>query len=62
LTVRIEDNVTATGPVPLAPGDEVEVRGVYVYDANGGVIDDTYKDRRGRHPAGYIRAEGRTFM
>jgi hypothetical protein len=55
LTVRVEDNVDVTGPIPLAPGDEVEVRGEYIYDQRGGLIHFTHRDRRGRHPGGYVR-------
>ena len=62
LTVRVEDNVDITGPIPLAPGDDVEVRGEYIYDAGGGLIHYTHNDPQGRHPGGYVRAEGRTFM
>jgi hypothetical protein len=62
LTVRVEDNVDITGPIPLAPGDDVEVRGEYIYDALGGLIHYTHNDPRGRHPGGYVRAEGRTYM
>jgi hypothetical protein len=62
LTVRVEDNVDLTGPIPLAAGDDVEVRGEYIYDSSGGLIHYTHNDPRGRHPGGYVRAEGRTFM
>jgi hypothetical protein len=56
LTVRVEDNVDLTGQVPLSEGEDVEVRGEYVYDANGGVIHYTHRDPSGRHAAGFIRA------
>jgi hypothetical protein len=62
LTVRVEDNVDITGPIPLAAGDDVEVRGEYIYDPLGGLIHYTHNDPRGRHPGGYVRVEGRTFM
>jgi len=55
LTVRVEDNVDITGPIPLKTGDEVEVRGEYVYDQRGGLIHYTHLDPRGRHPGGYVR-------
>jgi hypothetical protein len=56
LTVRVEDNVDLTGPVPLSAGEDVEVRGEYVYDPSGGVIHYTHRDPSGRHAAGFIRA------
>jgi hypothetical protein len=56
LTVRVEDNVDLTGRVPLSAGEDVEVRGEYVYDANGGIIHYTHRDPSGRHAAGFVRA------
>ena len=55
LTVRVEDNVDLTGPIPLAEGEDAEVRGVYVYDPRGGLIHETHLDPRGRHAAGYVK-------
>jgi hypothetical protein len=61
LTVRVEDNVDITGPIPVQPGDQVEVRGEYVYDPRGGLIHYTHHDPRGRHPSGYVRVNGRVY-
>jgi hypothetical protein len=61
LTVRVEDNVDITGEIPLAEGDEVEVRGEYVYDSRGGLIHYTHHDPRGRRPTGYVRVGNKTF-
>jgi len=62
LTVRVEDNADLTGPVPLSAGEDVEVRGEYVYDADGGVIHYTHRDPSGRHAAGFIRAGGALYQ
>jgi hypothetical protein len=62
LTVRVEDNVDLTGPIPLAAGDEVEVRGEYIYDPRGGLIHYTHLDPRGRHAAGYVRVNGKVYQ
>ncbi len=62
LTVRIEDNVDLTGPIPLRQGEPVEVRGEYIYDERGGLIHYTHLDPRGRHDAGYVRALGRVYQ
>jgi len=62
LTVRVEDNVDLTGPIPLTEGDDVEVRGEYVYDARGGLIHDTHLDPRGRHDGGYVRVDGKVYQ
>jgi hypothetical protein len=61
LTVRVEDNVDLTGPIPLAPGDDVEVRGEYIYDPRGGLIHYTHTDPRGRHPGGYVRVGDKIY-
>ncbi len=62
LTVRVEDNVDLTGPVPLHAGEDAEVRGEYVYDPRGGLIHYTHLDPRGRHAAGYVRAGGKLYQ
>ncbi len=62
LTVRIEDNVDLTGPIPLTEGDDVEVRGEYVYDPRGGLIHDTHRDPRGRHEGGYVNVGGKVYQ
>jgi len=62
LTVRVEDNVDLTGPIPLQPGDDVEVRGEYIFDPRGGLIHYTHRDPRFRHPAGYVRVGGKIYQ
>lgn len=61
LTVRVEDNVDITGRIPLRPGDDVVVKGEYIYDPRGGLIHYTHHDPRGRHPAGYVRVGDRVY-
>ncbi len=61
LTVRVEDNVDITGEIPLAAGDDVEVRGEYIYDSRGGLIHYTHHDPRFRHEGGYVRVGERIF-
>jgi hypothetical protein len=61
LTVRVEDNVDLTGPIPLDEGDSVEVHGEYIYDPRGGLIHYTHLDPRGRHEPGYVRVNGKVY-
>jgi len=62
LTIRVEDNVDITGPIPIAPGDRVEVRGEYIYAADGGLIHFTHHNPRGSHPGGYVRVGDKVFL
>ena len=62
LTVRVEDNLDLTGPIPLSEGEFATVRGEYVYDPRGGLIHYTHRDPRGRHDAGYVQAGGRIYQ
>jgi len=62
LTVRVEDNVDITGPLTLKDGDDVVVRGEYIYDPRGGLIHYTHHDPRGRHVPGYVRVNGRLYF
>jgi hypothetical protein len=62
LTVKVEDNVDITGPIPIAPGDDVELRGEYIYNDLGGLIHYTHHDPSGRHPGGYIKVGGKTYF
>ncbi len=61
LTIRVEDNVDLTGPIPLHAGDAVELRGEYIFDPRGGILHYTHRDPRGRHPSGYVRVNGRMY-
>jgi hypothetical protein len=62
LTVRVEDNVDLTGPIPLEPGEAATVRGEYIYDERGGLIHYTHRDPRGYHAAGYVQVAGRIYQ
>lgn len=59
MTIRIEDNTSITGPIPLSKGEPVSVQGQY--ECNDGVIHWTHRDPRGRHVGGYIEAGGKTY-
>jgi hypothetical protein len=62
LTVRVEDNEDITGPIPLQAGDDVELRGEYIYDSRGGIIHYTHHDPRFRHPGGYVKVGGKVYQ
>lgn len=61
LTVRVEDNIDMTGPVPIAEGAAVRVRGEYIYDPRGGLIHWTHHDNRLRHLPGFVEINGKRY-
>jgi hypothetical protein len=61
LVVRVEANTDFTGPIPLARGEHVLVKGEYEYYPLGGVIHWTHRDPRGRHEGGYIESGGKLY-
>ncbi len=62
LTVRVEDNVDLTGPIPLREGEPIEVRGEYIFDSRGGIVHYTHRDPRGHHLSGYVLADGKFYQ
>lgn len=46
----------------LEAGDTVDFNGVYEWNAQGGVIHWTHHDPAGRHEAGWIKHNGKTFQ
>jgi hypothetical protein len=45
----------------LTEGDTVSFKGEYVWNEEGGVIHWTHHDPEGRHVAGWVKHNGRTF-
>ena len=61
VTVRVEANTDFTGTFALAQGQRVTAKGEYEYYPRGGVIHWTHRDPRGRHEAGFIETDGKTY-
>lgn len=60
-TVLVAHNLELAARVPLALGDSVEIRGVYEWNDQGGVIHWTHHDPEGGREGGWIRREGETY-
>jgi hypothetical protein len=60
--VEIVDNVNIAPPVPVRPGDRIQVRGEMVHDPGRiPVVHWTHHDPRGVHESGFIRLRGRVY-
>lgn len=46
----------------LKSGDSVRFKGEYVWNAKGGMVHWTHHDPQGRHVAGWIQHNGRTYQ
>ncbi|MCB1735079.1 MAG: DUF3465 domain-containing protein [Gammaproteobacteria bacterium] len=61
-TVLIAHNIDLASRIDgLMVGDEIEFNGEYEWNDKGGVIHWTHRDPRGRHEAGWLRHQGRTY-
>lgn len=60
--IKIVDNVGIAPPVPVVPGDRVEVRGEIVHDPGQmPIVHWTHHDPSGRHSPGFIRLHDRLY-
>jgi hypothetical protein len=61
LLLRVETNLSITGPIPIRRREQVIVKGEYEYDAEGGVLHWTHHDPSARHVAGYVVIDNHTY-
>ena len=62
-TLLVAHNIDVAPRVsPLAVGDTVAFHGEYASNPQGGVVHWTHRDPAGRHEAGWLRKDGRTFQ
>lgn len=61
-TLLVAHNIDLAPRVaPLGVGDRVRFKGVYEWNARGGVIHFTHHDPEGRHASGWLECHGRRF-
>lgn len=62
-TILITHNIDLAPRISsLSAGDAVEFYGEYEWNAKGGVVHWTHRDPAGRHPAGWLKHNGKTFQ
>lgn len=62
-TLLIAHNIDEAPRVnSISEGDTLAFRGEYEWNERGGVIHWTHSDRRGRHPDGWLKHNGRTYQ
>ncbi len=62
-TVLIAHNIDiAPRVVGLQKGDSVRFYGEYVWNEQGGMVHWTHHDPKGRHTAGWLKHDGRTYQ
>jgi hypothetical protein len=69
LTLSSGQTVLVAHNIDLAPrldslksGDSVEFKGIYEWNAKGGIIHWTHRDPSGRHQAGWLKHAGQTYQ
>jgi hypothetical protein len=62
-TVLIIHNIDIAARLDgLGEGDQIRFNGEYVWNEQGGMVHFTHHDPQGRHAAGWLKHNGRTYQ
>ena len=62
-TILIAHNIDIAPRISLlSAGDILEFNGEYEWNPKGGVVHWTHRDPTGRHPAGWLKHNGKTYQ
>ncbi len=61
-TLLVAHNLDLAERVPIGIGDRVGFRGIFEWNASGGILHWTHRDPRGDTECGYVRFRGRLYQ
>ncbi len=61
-SVLIASNMDLVKKIPIDVGDEIVIKGEYIWNEKGGVIHWTHRDPRHQHPDGFIYYKGKLYQ
>lgn len=60
-TILLAHNIDLAKRIPVIKGDEILVHGEYEWNAKGGVIHWTHKDKRKKHADGWVKFNNKKY-
>lgn len=60
-TILVSHNIDIAPRVPVEKGEEVRLRGEYVWNEKGGLVHWTHHDPKGRISGGWVEHRGRQY-
>lgn len=61
-SILVASNMDMIKKIPIDVGDEVVIKGEYIWNEKGGVIHWTHRDPRHQHPDGFIYYKGKLYQ